>query len=131
MNAKKIYTVVSLSIILTLAHNKGIGQTTIDSGSVQVAYTSFSVNTGARGIVIDWSVADPGKANYFEIQRSTDGKEFRTVAMVMGPDPRQVSGNQYECIDRSVKKSKKYYYRLKHVAVDGEAEISPVKVFFQ
>jgi hypothetical protein len=127
MNVKRSYKILSLSIILLLTQKAGIGQTATDTTASKITYTSFTVNSGAKGIMIDWSVADPGKANYFEIQRSTDGKDFRTVAMVLGPDPRQPSGDQYECIDKPATKNKKYFYRLKHVSVDGEAELSQTK----
>ncbi len=127
MNTKRLYNILSLSIILLLTQHTGISQVTTDTATFKIAYTSFTVNSGSRGIMIDWSVADPGKANYFEIQRSTDGKDFRTVAMVLGPDPRQPSGNKYECIDKPTKKNKKYFYRLKHISVDGEAELSQAK----
>ncbi|HVZ97349.1 MAG TPA: hypothetical protein VG847_10765 [Chitinophagaceae bacterium] len=117
-----------MSIILLLAQKAGICQvTTNTAGASTISYTSFTINSGVKGIMIDWSVADPDKANYFEIQRSTDGKDFRTVAMVLGPDPRQPSGDQYECIDKAAKKNKKYFYRLKHVSVNGDAELSQTK----
>jgi hypothetical protein len=125
MNAKRLYKVLSLSLILLMTYVAGNCQQ--NTGTDKIKYTSFTVNEASKGIVIDWVTDTSFQVNYFEVQRSADGKDFKAVALVMGPDPRVASGDHYECIDKTGKKNKKYFYRLKHVAVDGGAELSETK----
>ena len=123
MNKKNIYKCLTALLIITFSHSNGICQ----EHNAKVSYTSFTVNEASNKVVIDWITDNKVATNYFEIQRSTDGKNFKTVALVFGPDPRQSEGNSYECFDTPSNK-KKYFYRLKHVNTDGEAELSEVKM---
>lgn len=82
----------------------------------------------AKKIIIDWVTDNKVAANYFEIERSVDGINFKTIAVVLGPDPKEVGGESYECVDKPLASAKKYYYRLKHVSTDGESELSETKM---
>lgn len=123
MNKNKIYRCLTVLLIITFSHSDGICQ----EHNAKISYTSFTVNEANRKVIIDWITDNKVAANYFEIQRSTDGKNFRTIALVLGPDPNQGNSNSYECFDTPSNK-KKYFYRLKHVSTDGEAELSEVKM---
>ncbi|MGH2565055.1 MAG: hypothetical protein ACRDE5_11110, partial [Ginsengibacter sp.] len=68
--------------------------------------------------MIDWSTDNKVATNYFEIQRSVDGKNFNTIALVMGPDPKQPNCDCYEGFDKPTTKKQQYFYRLKHVGLD-------------
>ena len=123
MNKKNIYKCLAALLIIISAHYKGICQ----EQKAKISYTVFTVNAANKKVIIDWVTDNKVTANYFEIQRSTDGKNFTTVAMVLGPDPKQTNGHSYECFDRPSNK-KKYFYRLKHISTDGDVEMSDVKM---
>ena len=123
MNKNKIYRCLAALLIITCSHSYGICQ----EHNTKISYTSFTVNETNKKVIIDWITDNKVAANYFEIQRSTDGKNFKTIALVLGPDPKQGSNNSYECFDTPSNK-KKYFYRLKHISTDGDVEMSDVKM---
>jgi len=120
---KKICRSLTALLIITFSHLDGISQ----EHNAKISYTSFTVNEANKKVIIDWITSENVVANYFEIQRSSDGKNFKTIALVLGPDPKQGSNNSYECFDTPSNK-KKYFYRLKHISTDGETELSEVKM---
>ena len=78
--------------------------------------------------MIDWATDNKVPINYFEIERSNDGINFKTIALVLGPDPKQANCDCYKCFDKAGSNAKKYFYRLKHVSTDGEIELSEMKM---
>ena len=58
----------------------------------------------------------------FELQRTTDGKNFTTAALVFGTDKNDT--DSYEFYEKA--KSKKAAYRLKIIYKDQSVEFSPV-----
>ena len=127
MNTKKLHKFLGLSLVLLTACSNSFCQVNAGDATPKIRYTSFTINSASNGIMVDWSTDSSVQVNYFEIQRSTDGKDFKTVAMILGPDPKEASGDRYDWLDKSGKKNKKYFYRLKHVSVDGESELSETK----
>lgn len=123
MNKNKIYRCLTALLIITCSCYSGICQ----GHNAKISYASFTVNQANKKVTIDWITDNKVAANYFEIQRSTDAKNFRTIALVLGPDPKQGNSNSYECFDTPSNK-KKYFYRLKHVSTDGEADLSEAKM---
>ncbi len=110
--------------IFLLTHTITLAQ----SKQARINYISFTVNEVQKKIIIDWAVDDKVPANYFELQRSLDGINFRTIALVMGPDPKQANADSYECFDKPTSKTQKYFYRLNHISADGESELSETKM---
>ena len=104
-----------------------IGQTSTPE-QAKINITSFTVNIHEKRILIDWATDNKIPANYFEIQRSLDGINFKTILLVLGPDPKQTGCDCYECFDKPGTRTKKYFYRLKHVNKDGEFELSETKM---
>lgn len=124
MNTIRINKGLLAITVFLLAHTV----TSAQSKKAGIKYTSFTVNEVQKKIIIDWAVDDKVAANYFEIQRSSDGINFRTIAMVMGPDPKQASADSYECFDKPASKTQKYFYRLNHISADGESDLSETKM---
>ncbi|MDQ6757137.1 MAG: hypothetical protein M3004_09390 [Bacteroidota bacterium] len=89
-----------------------------------VNVTDFTVSVKAEKVNIDWKTDGATATNYFAIQKSIDGLNYRTVALVLGPDPKQ-KGDCYGCSD---KKTKHSYYRLVHVDTDGTEQITEPKL---
>ena len=124
MNTKKLYQFVPAFLIFLLAHTDATCQTQ----QAKINYTSFTVNAVQKRIMIDWVTDNKVPTNYFEIQRSMDGKNFKTIALVLGPDPKQNNCDCFEGFDKPVASTKRYFYRLKHVSLDGQIELSETKM---
>lgn len=86
----------------------------------------FTTKISGEKVLINWSVSASGETNYFEIQKSKNGKDFKTIAYVMGPDPSK-EGNQFGYFDLIERGSRKTHYRLKHVATNGESYFSEIQ----
>ncbi|MEI9934489.1 MAG: hypothetical protein WDM71_06465 [Ferruginibacter sp.] len=79
---------------------------------------SFSVNTKKGEMCFLWSVKDKALINYFEVQCSTDGKIFKTIAYVLGPDPQRASVCEYIQHVESTQKAS-CFYRLLCISNNG------------
>ncbi len=88
----------------------------------------FHVVKNQNRVDISWSTKKDTTNNYFEVEKSNDGKNFRTVALVMGPDPVKTNCDCYGCFDKVTTHSKESYYRLKHVDSNGIVQFSDVKM---
>jgi len=126
MSSKNIFRSIFVSLVFVSAHAVTTAQSPV-SGHGKINFTNFTVNSKPKGIMIDWATDNKVPTNYFEIERSSDGVNFKTIAMVLGPDPKQANCDCYECFDKTGSKAK-YFYRLKHVGTDGEVELSETKM---
>jgi hypothetical protein len=124
MNTKVFGKGLSAIVVLLFAYLQGFSQ----QKETQVSYTNFTVNSLHKKVLLNWQIAKDSQANYFEIQRSLDGKNFKTVELVLGPDPQKTDCDCYEGFDFPTSKSQKYYYRLKHVSKDGSVELSQTQI---
>lgn len=94
----------------------------------KINVTDFSVTAKEQKVIIDWKTDGTSEINYFAIQKSTDGVNFKTVALVMGPDPKQKNCDCYGCSDKYVKNTKRSYYRVIHVDNAGNEQITEAKL---
>jgi hypothetical protein len=127
MNTKKLFQLAIAFMVFILIQEVSIGQA-ISTKHEKINFTSFTVNTHQKRIMIDWATDNKVPTNYFEIERSSDGVNFKTIALVLGPDPKQTSCDCYECFDKPGSNAKKYFYRLKHISIDGEIDLSEMKM---
>lgn len=127
MNTKKIIQFINASVVFLALHSVTLGQG-ITTDHVKINFTSFTVNSSQKRITIDWTTDNKVPINYFEIERSNDGINFKTIALVLGPDPKQTNCDCYKCFDKAGLNAKKYFYRVKHVSTDGEVELSEMKL---
>ena len=101
-------------------------------GSLPVTLTSFTASLLAdKKVKVAWSTSMEYNSKSFEIERSEDGANFRTVAS------KSASGNSTSKINYSINDdiadvaSPVVYYRLKQIDVDGKtafSKIVPVKL---
>jgi len=92
--------------------------------SLPVSLLSFTAQTEAGAVVLDWATSAEGDCNFFSLQRSTDGVnyvELAEIAAVGGAD----AGHQYHFSDNAPGPDKNYY-RLKMVSRSGAATYSGV-----
>ena len=98
------------------------------NSSEKINITHFEVVKEQNKIVIEWSTAKGSETNYFEVEKSSDGKNFKTVAYVLGADPTKTDCECFGCFDKVTGKAKESYYRLKHVNTNGNVQFSEVKM---
>jgi hypothetical protein len=96
--------------------------------SAKINITSFQVVKEQNKVAIKWATDKTSPTNYFEVERSNDGKNFKTVAYVLGADPTQTDCECFGCFDKITGKSKESYYRLKHVNTNGNVQFSEIKM---
>ena len=89
-------------------------------------FSSFEIGGNGQNIALNWTVNKVEKSNYFEVERSIGGKKFKTIMIVLGPNP---SKRTEESFNSSIKNSikNKRYYRLKHINEEGIITFSPIK----
>lgn len=80
----------------------------------KITITNFKVYEKNNQLIIDWKTDGVVDANYWQVQRSEDGKEYATIALVFGPDPRQGT-NTYQYKGKLSKAGGKISYRVSPV----------------
>jgi hypothetical protein len=114
---------ISYTFILVLASFCSHAQVNKTTSST-VNITNFTANAKENKLSINWSTDGTVPTNYFEVQKSDDGSTFKTVAVVLGPDPNQ-PGDSYEYAANMKGGAKKtMYFRLCHVSASGEQQVT-------
>ena len=78
--------------------------------------------------VLNWITEIELNNEYFTLERSEDGKNFKAIAIVMGAVTTSIR-QSYEYKDNlaGVDKTKTIYYRIKQTDLDGASSYSPVR----
>ena len=92
-----------------------------------INFTKFDVFAQNSKVAIKLSTDGKVATNYFEIQKSSDGVTFKTIALILGPDPKQSTCDCYGCFDKLLNDSKSAYYRAKHIGADGTEQFTDAK----
>ena len=96
-----------------------------------VRLTAFDAKRVGTDALVTWETASELNSRGYEVQVSTTGKEFRTLASVASAAPNTNRTTQYRYIDKEANKSGTRYYRLRQIDLDGkEAFFNPVAVSF-
>ena len=97
--------------------------------AADIPYLSFlrALPHGPNGIELRWTKTDQRRAAHYVIQRSPDGRIYRTVGRIRA---RRQDENEYHYsfYDRRVKK-RKFFYRLRQVNRDGSESYSHEVIF--
>lgn len=96
--------------------------TNIISGNIPVELTSFSASQYENKVELNWVTASEKNNLGFEIERSSDGKQFIKIGFVSG-NGTTLQLSSYSFIDENLQ-SNIYYYRLKQIDFDGTFEYS-------
>lgn len=89
----------------------------IATSSMPLKLLEFTGRANGTGASLNWITSDEKEVDRFEIQRSEDGKEFKTVGQV--PAKNAVAGDNYRFND-VVSLTTVKYYRLKMIDIDGK-----------
>ena len=97
-----------------------------DLQPVPVELTSFTAKADVDGVILNWTTASELNNHGFEIERSSDGNEFFTVAFVEGAGT-TTEGKNYSYTDEvDYKGGETFFYRLKQVDLDGRIQYSSI-----
>jgi hypothetical protein len=86
---------------------------------------SFDVKSEKDFINLDWRTANEENFRGFDVERSTDAKNFEKLTFIAGKGV--TNGTEYKYEDRTAQKGNLYYYRLKMLENDGSFEYSPLR----
>jgi len=95
------------------------------SSALPVSMLSFIAKPEANTIIIQWTTATETNNRGFDVQKSTNGKEFTTIGWVDG-NGSTVNISEYSFVDKEVRANVVYYYRLKQIDHDGKECFSKV-----
>ena len=113
---------IVITVFFILNNMAVIGQAELN----KFEFASFETAITKENIVLNWTVTGEGISNYFEVERSFNGKNFKTIMYVLGPDPSTKEKDKFEGIYK-ITRNTKTYYRLKHINREGIVTFSPVK----
>jgi len=119
------------SIVIDGSGNKWIGTTGglavfNEGGVVPVELTSFTVIANGKEVTLNWSTATEINNQGFEVQRSTEGKDFFTVGFVNGHGTTTEPKNYSYIDDIEGINANLLAYRLKQLDYNGSFEYSDV-----
>ncbi|WP_026464979.1 T9SS type A sorting domain-containing protein [Adhaeribacter aquaticus] len=92
--------------------------------TLPVTLVSFDGSSQNQGVALKWVTATEENNEYFQVEKSQDGKTFRAIGKVKGNGTTNQK-QTYSFTDRSVT-SGTYYYRLKQVDFNGKSEYSKI-----
>ena len=79
--------------------------------------TKLTAHEKNNNLSIEWSADAGNECNYWEVQGSADGKDFHTIALVLGPDPGK-KGEQYT-FKGKITRPGNIFYRVAHISLTG------------
>lgn len=114
---KKITCLLMLMFVL----NKTNAQT--EATGTKITITNFNVYENNDQLFINWQTDGVVDANYWQVQRSTDGKNYATIALVLGADPSKGANHFQYKVKMRKRGESKLFYRLNPVD-QNEKEIN-------
>ena len=124
MKLSKIYCITLILITICSFSSQGQQSTT----NKPIRFTKFDVIANNNRISINLTTDGAVATNYFEIQKSADGVNYKTIALILGPDPKQSTCDCYGCYDKLVKGAEHIYYRARHIGLDGSEQLTESKL---
>ncbi|MBC8033303.1 MAG: hypothetical protein H7Y03_04100 [Chitinophagaceae bacterium] len=106
-----------------LANNGGL----LTNGESPVSLASFNAKQSSKTTNIEWITTKEVNANLFILQRSTDGKTFTEIAVIVTGEDSKVTKTYKYTDERTPRANATVYYRLKIVNRDGEYVYSEIK----
>ncbi|MDX2045415.1 MAG: T9SS type A sorting domain-containing protein [Chitinophagaceae bacterium] len=96
--------------------------------SLPVKMSYFSAMRNKNGVSLYWKTETETNNNYFEIQRSEDGAEFKPIALMFAKED-AANGASYQYNDYSLGNinGNMVWYRLKQVDIDGKFTYTALK----
>lgn len=105
--------------------NSGVSPNGFNLTVLPVVFNGFFVTRNNNNIVLNWSTAQESNSSNYEVQRSFDGANWSTIAIMMGAGTSNTV-QQYSFTDKNMTAAVAYY-RIKQVDIDGRYEYSTVR----
>jgi len=93
-----------------------------------VVYQSIKVSVTAKSVILDWNTVSESGNSYYEVERSFNMTDFKTVALVLDGFSTEGTGKKYAFKENTpvVKTGRSVYYRLKQFDEYGNVSYSEV-----
>jgi hypothetical protein len=132
--AKKSIFVLIISLFLAISVSALTAVTVENHSAVipapvsSVVYHSIIITITDKSVILDWNTVSEIGINYFEVERSSNMTEFKTVGLVLDGFTTECTGKKYAFKeDASVTKNGQVaYYRLKQFDDYGNFSYSTV-----
>jgi len=96
-----------------------------------VSLTAFDARRMGADVAVTWDTALEKNSRGFDVQVSTNGRDFRTLAFVASATPNSELPQSYRYLDTTPDKVGTRYYRLRQLDLDGkETFFAPRSVNF-
>lgn len=124
--ATKFFSIVIISLfsVLTVSANTSV------ISPINGIYQSVAVKTAGESIILSWTSAADLNNSHFEVERSSDKLNFKTVAIVL--DGFEIEGDAKSYMFKEgisvLKDIQTAYYRLKLINNDGTYSYSDLIV---
>lgn len=124
----KRYSVL-ICLLLELCVNPCLAQTN-PRAAQETVIQSFTLLRAGASVKIAWQTSSEKNNNYFEVQRSTDGEQFTTIAVVFAREQAD-NGADYLFADQNPGQggSDILYYRIRQVSMDGKFTLTETRKF--
>jgi hypothetical protein len=106
------------------ASNRDLNRVPANGDSIVIP-EGFFVARNNNNVILNWSTARELNNNNFEVQRSLNGNNWSTIAIMMGAGTAN-NVQQYSFADKKMTAAVAYY-RIKQVDIDGNYEYSTIK----
>ena len=78
-----------------------------------VDVSAFEARMKGDNIEIKWSIKEGQESNYWEVQGSSDGIQYKALGLVMGPDP--ANKNDFKFKEKKDRIGSLKYFRVLHI----------------
>lgn len=121
-----LLTVISVSGLTPLTEQDEL--TASPEPVKSVVYESVSAKTTAKSVFLNWKTVSEFNNSHFEVERSPDMINFKTVAVVLDGFTTEGTGKRYAYKEdiAVIKNGLVAYYRLKQFDANGNISYSPV-----
>jgi type IX secretion system substrate protein len=102
------------------------GPATIENGALPITLLFFDASTSNGIVNLTWATATEENFDYFSIERSVDGEDFKEIAQIQGVGE-SFERVDYEFIDEFPLAGISYY-RLRSIDFDGYTEVFEYKM---
>jgi hypothetical protein len=106
----------------------GITEISIAGSSLPVVLSAFTASLKTSNVNLSWTTVSEKNFNLFEVERSFDGADYKTISVVFATGSTDTKSN-YSYTDNVKEIAKSViYYRLKMVDIDGSFKYSDIRV---
>ncbi|MNS44873.1 hypothetical protein D3C72_773260 [compost metagenome] len=98
---------------------------TTDPLPINIDFLNFTATGIKNKIALNWNVRMEHDLDYYQLERSIDGRQFEPLTKVMAKSVASINSYAYD--DYNVRANTRYYYRINCMGKDGSKMYSPVR----